>query len=365
MTGSGKWWSPADGYSAGWRGPAATPNRAHPPSGNTPTPLSRQRPPSRLPPWVAPAPAGPGTARAQGRATAAPHISPPSVTSSPNLLTRRRDHGLGAVAGRGVRECLADPREREARRDQSLDAELRHERQGPSKSGAPTESATDSNLTKVDIPQVQRQPASLRVHADELEDSRRPGEPDRFRDQLRLAHGFADDVRAAVPRERHHAIVQALPRRVDDDVGAQAARDPAALLDQIGEDQAPGAPAASDRHREEPHDAAADDEHRRPARHGKGLEPRQAAGGGLGPRRRLGIEAARQRMHAAGGQRDALGKAADADRARALRDAPRLARGALPAAVRRLARNCAPEQAPAHAAAHLTHDARVLVAHHQ
>ena len=69
-------------------------------------------------------------------------------------------------------------------------------------------------------------------------------------------------------------------------------------------------------------------------------------------------------MHAGGRQRDALGEAAHADRARALRDAPRLARGALFAPIGGLAGDRAPEQVPAHAAAHLPHDTGVLVAQH-
>ncbi len=66
-------------------------------------------------------------------------------------------------------------------------------------------------------------------------------------------------------------------------------------------------------------------------------------------------------MRAGCGQRDTLGETADTHSARALGDAPGLARGALPAAVGRLARDGAAEQAAGHAAPYLGHDARVLV----
>src|SRR5256885_2673133 len=88
-------------------------------------------------------------------------------------------------------------------------------------------------------------------------------------------------------------------------------------------------------------------------------------------RRRLGqrggdrIEAARQRMHAAGGQRDALGEAADAGCPAALADAARVALSAFTAAVGRLARDRAADEAFRHAAADRAHHARVLVPEHE
>ena len=141
--------------------------------------------------------------------------------------------------------------------------------------------------------------------------------------------------------------------------------DLASLLDRIREDQPPGAAAAGQHHRDEPHDASADDEHRRATRHPKRLEARQTTGGGLGHRRGDRIEPARQGVDIARGQRDALGKAADAHALRTLAHATGLTLRALAAAVGRLAADQAPDEAPAHPTAHRADDAGVLVAEHE
>ena len=66
------------------------------------------------------------------------------------------------------------------------------------------------------------------------------------------------------PRARASAPSRAragLSRGIDDGRSAQALRHRAALLDRIGEPEAPRAAPAREHHREEPHDAAADHEH--------------------------------------------------------------------------------------------------------
>ena len=70
-------------------------------------------------------------------------------------------------------------------------------------------------------------------------------------------------------------------------------------------------------------------------------------------------------MHAAGGQRDALGEAADAGCPAALADAAGVALSAFTAAVGRLARDRAADEAFRHAAADRAHHARVLVPEHE
>src|SRR5262245_32511983 len=277
----------------------------------------------------------------------------------------RHDHGLHAVAGSRVGERIADALERESRGDQALETELRHQRERALVRGAAAERAADPDLAEVNVPEVERQDTALGIHADELEKSVRPRERDRFADQIRLADGLAHHVGATPAGELHHAVTQVLARRVDHHGGAETLGHLAALLDRIGHHQTPGAEAAGQHHRDEPHDAAADDEHRRALRHRETLEARQAAGGGLCHRRGHRVEAARQRVDDARRQGDTLGKAADAHALRALAHAPRGAGRALAATVGWLAADGAPDEALGDAAPDLAHDAGVLVAEHE
>src|SRR2546425_6225947 len=141
--------------------------------------------------------------------------------------------------------------------------------------------------------------ASLQAHADESDDARGFDERQGFDHELRFPHGFADDVRPAAAREREHPIAEALPYRIDDGVGPEPPGDQPSLLDRVREDEASGAALAGEHHGEEPHRAPADDQHRRPTRHGKQLEAGETAGGGLRHRRGDGIESPGQRMDAA------------------------------------------------------------------
>src|SRR5262249_46284132 len=122
------------------------------------------------------------------------------------------------------------------------------------------------------------------------------------------------------------------------------------------------APSLRQGHRDESHDAAADDEHRGAPRYLELLEPSEAAGGRLSHRRGDGIEPAGQRVDVGHGQHHALGEAANANALRALAHTPGRALRALAAAVGRLAANRAPDETLADAAAHFVDDAGVLVA---
>src|SRR5262245_42791677 len=91
-------------------------------------------------------------------------------------------------------EGLADPVEWELRAHKALESEFRHERERAPVRGAAAECATDPDLAEVHVPEVERQPAALRVHADELEEAIGFCQRDRLRDQLGLADRLADDV---------------------------------------------------------------------------------------------------------------------------------------------------------------------------
>ena len=185
-------------------------------------------------------------------------------------------------------EGLLDPLQREARGDQALHAQLRHERQRAAEGGAPAEGAVDADLAEVDVEEIQRQAAALGVDADELE-RRRSAAPACSASATSSGLPTASQTTSA-PRpagERHHALAQVLAGGIDDHRGAETlARDRAPLLDGIGQDQPLGPAPLGQHHGEEPHDAAADHEHRGVARHLEHLEPGQAAGGGLGRARR-------------------------------------------------------------------------------
>src|SRR3977135_3623746 len=88
--------------------------------------------------------------------------------------------GLGAVTGGGVGEGFFPALAREARGGGPLDAELGHHGEGATVGRAATKGATDVELAVVDVPQVERQPAALGVHAYELHMSRGSREPDRL-----------------------------------------------------------------------------------------------------------------------------------------------------------------------------------------
>src|SRR5207245_5649845 len=105
---------------------------------------------------------------------------------------------------------VADPIERKSRGDQALETELRHQRERAAIRGAAAERAPDPDLAEMDVPEVERQDTSLRIHADELEEAVGAGQCDRLLDQLGLADRLADDVGAASVRELHHPVSQAL-----------------------------------------------------------------------------------------------------------------------------------------------------------
>src|SRR4029450_2020894 len=126
------------------------------------------------------------------------------------LLLCRDDHGLHAVAGGGVGECLANPVERKLRGHQTREAELRHQRERARVRGAPAERAADPDLAEVHVPEIEREPAALWIHPDELEEAVGLRQRDRLRDQLGLADRLAHDVGAATARELHHLVAQAL-----------------------------------------------------------------------------------------------------------------------------------------------------------
>src|SRR5437867_2616440 len=285
--------------------------------------------------------------------------------SGRGLALARRDHRLHPVPRRRVGEGLLDAIEGEARGDEALDAELRHEGQRATEGGAAAEGPVEAHLAEVHVPQIEGQRAPLGADADELDDARGPDQGQRLGDQRGLAHGLADDVGPAAARELHHALAETLARGVDDHGRAETPGHRPPLLDGVGEPEPPGAPAAGEDHGEEPHDAAPDHQHARVARHAVHLEPRQAARGRLRHRRGDGIEAAGQGMERRHRQGHALGEATDARAARALRDPALLALGALAAAVGRLARHRASHEATADAPPDTLHDARVLVAQHQ
>src|SRR5262245_5748320 len=259
-------------------------------------------------------------------------------------------------------EGLANPVERELCGHQALEPELRHERERAPVRRAAAERADDLDLAEVDVPEIERQPASLRVHADELEDAGRLRQGDRLRDQLGLADRLADDLGAAAAGELHHLVAQAFAGRIDDHIGPETPRHLAALRDRIGHDQPFPAPSLRQGHRDEPHDAAADDEHGGAARYLELLEPGEAAGGRLGHRRGDRIEPAGQRVNFGDRQHHALGEAADANAFRALAHAPGGTFRALTAAVGRFAADRAPDESLADAPAHPADDAGVLVA---
>src|SRR6266850_4321383 len=81
----------------------------------------------------------------------------------------RGDHRLRAAAGRGVGEGIFDLGEREAGAHEALHAELRHQRQRAPEGGAAPERAVDADLAKVDVEEVERQPAVLGADAHELQ----------------------------------------------------------------------------------------------------------------------------------------------------------------------------------------------------
>src|SRR2546426_11989334 len=147
------------------------------------------------------------------------------------LRFRWRDHGLHAVAGGGVGEGLTDLFQRESGRDEALETELGHQRERAAIRGAAAEGAADPDLAEMHVPEVERQPASLGIDADELEESRWLGHADRLGDQLGLADRLADDVGSAPARELHHLVSQILVNRIDDDAGAETPCDLASLLD--------------------------------------------------------------------------------------------------------------------------------------
>src|ERR1051325_10332977 len=91
------------------------------------------------------------------------------VIGSPRLRGGRGDHRLRAAAGRGVGEGFLDPGQREARADQALDAELRHQRQRAAECRPTAEGTVDADLAEVHVEEIERQPAVLGAHADELE----------------------------------------------------------------------------------------------------------------------------------------------------------------------------------------------------
>src|SRR5205809_5379028 len=136
-------------------------------------------------------------------------------------LARRRDDSLDALAGCGMGEGLADLFEGEARRDEPLDAKPRHEGERAPEGGAAAEGAEDPDLTEVGVPEVQGNVASLRAHADELDDARGLDERQALGHQLRGSPGCADYVRPAAAREREHPIAEALLDRIDDGVGPE------------------------------------------------------------------------------------------------------------------------------------------------
>src|SRR3989442_14104391 len=142
-------------------------------------------------------------------------------------------------------EGLADLCEGEARRVEPLDAKPRHEGERALEGGAPAKGAEDPDLTEVGVPEVQWNVASLRAHADELDDARGLDERQGFGHELRLPHGFADDVRPAAAREREHPIAQVLSGRIDDGVGAEPPGDQPSLLDGAREDETSGAALAA------------------------------------------------------------------------------------------------------------------------
>ena len=65
---------------------------------------------------------------------------------------------------------LLDAIEREARRDQGLDAELGHQRERAAVRSAAAEGAVDADLAEVHVVEVEGQRAAFRVDADQLHD---------------------------------------------------------------------------------------------------------------------------------------------------------------------------------------------------
>src|SRR2546428_82033 len=156
------------------------------------------------------------------------------------------------------------------------------------------------------------------------------------------------------------------PLRPDPGRGAPEPRgEPPPPLGGGGEEGAAGAALGGEHEGGDPHGPPADDQHRRPTRHGKQLEARETAGGRLRHRRGDGIERPGQRMDAARREENALGKATDTDAAWALAHAPGVALGALTAAIRRLAGDGTPDEVTARAAADPADDSGVLVTEDQ
>src|SRR5260370_1029307 len=100
------------------------------------------------------------------------------------------DDGLDAVAGGGVSEGVLDLLERKARGHEPPYPELRHQPEGAAERRTPAERATDPDLAKMNVPQVQRQATALGIDAYELERARGLGQGQGLGDQLRLADGL-------------------------------------------------------------------------------------------------------------------------------------------------------------------------------
>src|SRR5918992_1311311 len=118
-------------------------------------------------------------------------LAPPVMTAT--LSVRRiasasvgSDDRLDAAAGRRVSKRVLDLREREFRGDERLDAELRHEGERAAKRAAATEGAVDADLAVMHVPEVEREPAALRIDAHELQHAGRPHQRQRLADELGL-----------------------------------------------------------------------------------------------------------------------------------------------------------------------------------
>src|SRR4029453_5595526 len=113
------------------------------------------------------------------------------------FLLWRDDHGLHPVAGGGVGEGLTNPVERKLRGHQTLETELRHERERAPVRGARAERAADPALAEGHAPAVGREGGALGIPPDELEEAVGFRQRDRLGDQLGLADRLTDYVGAA------------------------------------------------------------------------------------------------------------------------------------------------------------------------